>query len=124
MRNYFRFCRYIKEYYARTEGEGSGENFGAFIVSTTVLSLNIITLIITIGFVFQNVVLPKNSILASAVIFLSIALVNYLVTFKNNRYLEYTAGEKAINGISVLFYILSSILLIAIVIVINRECFL
>ena len=112
------FCRYIKEYYARTEGEGSGENFGAF------LSLNFITLIIVLGFIFHNVFLPKNSILVTAIIFLSIALINYLITFKNNRYLKYTEGRKTINGIGVLFYVFTSILLIGIVIVIHREYFL
>jgi hypothetical protein len=124
MRNYFRFCLYVKEYYARTEGEGSGENFGAFIVSTTVLSLNFITLIITIGFFFNNLMIPKNSILATAITFPSIALINYLITFRNNRYLEFIEGEKKMKGKSVLLYLFATIFLIIVVIVIHREFFL
>ncbi len=124
MKQYFKFCRFIQEYYARTEGEGSGENFGAFIVSTGVLNLNLLTFLGIIGFFIPKEIVQLSNILIATISFLTVALLNYLIAFKNNKYLDATENEKKMYGISVLAYIIISLLLMIIVIVLNREFFL
>jgi len=116
---YHRLCIVIYKYYIRKEGEGNGELFTTFLVTTLILTFNVFAIYDSLAyFIFGKYSLD---IYFAFILLFGVAFFNYLVVFRRKMFLEKMDISKPNDSKLTLLYIAITITLSILVGTLQRE---